>query len=119
VGFAAEVGVTGQALADRARGKLREKGCDVVVANEVGRPGTGFGAEDNAVTLVFADGRSAELPAQRKNHLARTIWDRIGAELAGTDRSGPMSVETKTKLVSKKENKKEKLFARGAKGSHA
>lgn len=81
VGFAAEVGVSGATLAARARAKLTEKGCDVVVANEVGRPGLGFGADDNEVTLVFADGRAIALPAARKERLATTIWDTIRPEL--------------------------------------
>ena len=89
VGFAAEVGVTGEALAARARRKLVEKACDVVVANEVGRPGVGFGADQNAVTLVFADGRTLDLPAAHKDVLARTIWDRIRLELAGEPGSNP------------------------------
>jgi len=80
VGFAAEVGVTGQALVERARTKLVEKACDVVVANEVGRPGVGFGADENAVTLVFGDGRTIDLPSERKDLLARTIWDKIAPD---------------------------------------
>jgi phosphopantothenoylcysteine decarboxylase/phosphopantothenate--cysteine ligase len=87
VGFAAEVGASGKALAERARRKLTEKACDVVVANEVGRPGVGFGGDDNAVTLVFADGRVTELPPARKDKLARAIWDTIARELAA--RQGP------------------------------
>jgi phosphopantothenoylcysteine decarboxylase/phosphopantothenate--cysteine ligase len=89
VGFAAEVGLSPQALVERARAKLVEKSCDVVVANEVGRPGIGFGADENAVTLVFADGRVVELPAARKDQLARTIWDKLRAELTG--RTRPLS----------------------------
>ncbi len=81
VGFAAEVGVSGEALAERARRKLAEKACDVVVANEVGRPGIGFGADQNAVTLVFTDGRAVELPPARKEVVAQAIWARIGPEL--------------------------------------
>ena len=82
VGFAAEVGLSSQGRIDRARSKLAEKGCDVVVANEVGRPGIGFGADENAVTLVFADGRAEDLPPARKDRLARTIWDRLRHEIA-------------------------------------
>jgi phosphopantothenoylcysteine decarboxylase/phosphopantothenate--cysteine ligase len=81
IGFAAEVGVSGQALVKRARLKLHEKSCDVVVANEVGRPGIGFGADENAVTLVFSDGRAVDLSPARKDIIARGIWDRIGPEL--------------------------------------
>jgi len=48
VGFAAE---TEEVIAN-AREKLRRKRCDLVVANAVGRPGSGFGADRNRVTLV-------------------------------------------------------------------
>ena len=96
VGFAAEVGASGQALVERARGKLAEKRCDVVVANEVGRPGLGFGAEHNAVTLVFADGRVAELPPARKDQLATSIWDTICPELdAGEPPESPAAGKPK------------------------
>lgn len=84
VGFAAEVGVAGDALVERAQKKLAEKLCDVVVANEVGRPGLGFGADENAVTLVFADGRVIDLPPARKDLIAQAIWDRIGPEIDKT-----------------------------------
>jgi phosphopantothenoylcysteine decarboxylase/phosphopantothenate--cysteine ligase len=90
VGFAAEVGLSSQALVERARAKLAEKLCDVVVANEVGRPGTGFGADDNAVTLVFADGRTIGLPAARKDQLARAIWDKLYPELVDPARSAAL-----------------------------
>jgi phosphopantothenoylcysteine decarboxylase / phosphopantothenate---cysteine ligase len=83
VGFAAEVGVSNQALIERARAKLIEKACDVVVANEVGRPGLGFGADENAVTLVFADGRAIDLPATHKDLLAHAIWDKLASDFDG------------------------------------
>jgi hypothetical protein len=69
--------VSGEALVARARQKLTEKGCDVVVANEVGKAGLGLGAEYNAVTMVFADGRVVDLPADRKEAIAMKIWDAI------------------------------------------
>jgi phosphopantothenoylcysteine decarboxylase/phosphopantothenate--cysteine ligase len=91
VGFAAEVGLVGEALAERARGKLREKKCDVVVANEVGRPGVGFGSDHNTVTLVFADGRALPLPSARKESLAATIWDTIAAEMSAQNSLAPQA----------------------------
>jgi len=48
VGFAAET----EDLLANAREKLRRKRCDLVVANQVGRPGAGFGGDRNRVTLV-------------------------------------------------------------------
>jgi phosphopantothenoylcysteine decarboxylase/phosphopantothenate--cysteine ligase len=97
VGFAAEVGVSGEALVARARQKLTEKGCDVVVANEVGKAGLGLGAEYNAVTMVFADGRVVDLPADRKEAIAMKIWDTITtfyltpAEASASNKSVPAS----------------------------
>jgi phosphopantothenoylcysteine decarboxylase/phosphopantothenate--cysteine ligase len=96
IGFAAEVGVSGQSLVERARAKLAEKGCDVVVANEVGRPGVGFGADENAVTLVFADGRALELPPARKDLLAQAIWDKIAEEFAAPARKSTSQDKPKT-----------------------
>jgi phosphopantothenoylcysteine decarboxylase/phosphopantothenate--cysteine ligase len=108
IGFAAEVGASGQALIDRARVKLAEKGCDVVVANEVGRPGIGFGADENAVTLVFGDGRAVELPAARKDHLAPVIWDKIAQELAASTRKSPDQANPKTEPKTAYKRAKEK-----------
>ncbi len=108
IGFAAEVGVSGQALIDRARVKLAEKGCDVVVANEVGRPGVGFGADENAVTLVFGGSRAIELPPARKDLLARAIWDKIAQEFVASVRklSDQTSPKTERKTAYKRAKEK-------------
>jgi phosphopantothenoylcysteine decarboxylase/phosphopantothenate--cysteine ligase len=87
IGFAAEVGVSGPALIERAKHKLAEKRCDAVVANEVGRPGLGFGADRNAVTVVFADGHAAEIAPDRKDRVAGAIWAKIAPALDGLPRS--------------------------------
>jgi phosphopantothenoylcysteine decarboxylase/phosphopantothenate--cysteine ligase len=74
VGFAAE---TGGDLVERARAKLREKGCDVIAANDVMAPGLGFGSDRNALTLVFADGRVVPLPTAAKETLAEALWAQV------------------------------------------
>ncbi len=56
IGFAAET----QNVAENARRKLREKGCALIVANDVSQSGIGFGADENAVTLFFASGETRE-----------------------------------------------------------
>jgi phosphopantothenoylcysteine decarboxylase/phosphopantothenate--cysteine ligase len=48
VGFAAET----EQVVENAREKLQRKRCDLVVANAVGQPGAGFGADTNRVALV-------------------------------------------------------------------
>ena len=72
-GFAAET----ENLLAHAQGKLERKGCDLLVANDVSRPDIGFDSPDNAVTLVFPDGRTEELPKAGKEVLARRIIETI------------------------------------------
>jgi phosphopantothenoylcysteine decarboxylase/phosphopantothenate--cysteine ligase len=88
VGFAAEVTADAQELVTRAARKLYEKHCDVIVANDVGSPGTGFGSDDNAVTLVFPGGVSEALPRAPKAEIAEAIWDRLAGRLPQAARSG-------------------------------
>jgi phosphopantothenoylcysteine decarboxylase/phosphopantothenate--cysteine ligase len=73
IGFAAEV-EGGAALEKRAAHKLRDKGCDAIVANDVSAPGIGFGADDNAVTVLFADGARVEIPRASKRDVADQLW---------------------------------------------
>lgn len=69
VGFAAE---TGEPTAEATR-KLREKGLDLIVANDVTAPGAGFATETNRVTLLFPDGSREPLPLMSKRDVARHI----------------------------------------------
>ena len=78
IGFAAE---TGAPVQEAAR-KCREKGLDLVVANDVTQPGSGFGVETNRVTFVFPDGRVEPLPLMSKIAVARRIV-RLAEKLAG------------------------------------
>jgi phosphopantothenoylcysteine decarboxylase / phosphopantothenate---cysteine ligase len=75
VGFAAEHGA---AAVENARGKLERKGLDAVVVNDISRPGIGFEAPDNEVTIVTAQGEQP-VPRASKEEVARTILDRIEA----------------------------------------
>jgi len=79
VGFAAET--AGDAL-EAGRGKLAAKGLDLLVVNEVGRPGTGFGAETNRAAILGSDGSEEPLREWTKAELARAICDRLAALLA-------------------------------------
>src|SRR5450631_4419580 len=73
IGFAAEIG-GGAPMEVRAADKLREKGCDAIVANDVSVPGIGFGADDNAVTVLFADGARAQIARASKRDVADQLW---------------------------------------------
>jgi phosphopantothenoylcysteine decarboxylase/phosphopantothenate--cysteine ligase len=77
VGFAAE---SGDVVAN-ARGKLERKKLDLVVANDITEPGSGFESDRSRVTLVFKDGRTEELPLLPKSEVAARLLDVIEAEL--------------------------------------
>ncbi len=79
VGFAAET----QDVEAAGREKLRRKGLDLLVANEVGREGTGFGSDTNRAALVAADGQDEPLRDWTKPELASAICDRLAKLLPG------------------------------------
>ncbi len=81
VGFAAET-AGGAELVERARAKLAAKGLDLIVANDVGAPGVGFGHDTNAVTIVAADGEVVEVPLASKTVVAGAVLDAAARRLA-------------------------------------
>ena len=78
VGFKAE---TGDAVGEASR-MLREKGLDLVVANDVTAKGSEFGSDTDQVTLVSADGAEA-LPLLSKREVARRLVAKIAERLQG------------------------------------
>lgn len=71
VGFAAE---TDDLIANAAR-KVDSKKVDLIVANDVTAPGSGFGSDTNQVTFVFANGRVEPKPLMSKRDVADAILD--------------------------------------------
>ena len=76
VGFAAET----QDVEDNAKRKLEEKKLDWIVANDVGQPGVGMNAEDNAVILLGRNGERVAFGPAPKPAGARFILDRVIAD---------------------------------------
>lgn len=72
VGFAAET----EDLRANARRKLEAKHLDLIIANDVSRPGTGFDADDNEA-VVIGPGIEAESGRMSKPELSRFLWDAI------------------------------------------
>jgi phosphopantothenoylcysteine decarboxylase/phosphopantothenate--cysteine ligase len=79
VGFAAET----EQLIKHAREKLRKKDLDLLVANDVSRPESGFGSDTNKVLIFHASGAMEDLPLMPKTGVATAIWDRV-VPLLGT-----------------------------------
>jgi phosphopantothenoylcysteine decarboxylase/phosphopantothenate--cysteine ligase len=80
VGFAAETGSL-----DRAQEKLRRKGLDLLVANDVAEAGSGFGTDTNRVSILAADGSREDLPLQSKRAVADRLLDRVARALDERD----------------------------------
>jgi phosphopantothenoylcysteine decarboxylase/phosphopantothenate--cysteine ligase len=76
VGFKAE---TGDATAEASR-MLRDKKLDLVVANDVTDPRSGFGADDDQVAFVSAAGVE-KLPLLKKTEVARRLVDKLAERL--------------------------------------
>ena len=73
VGFAAET----HDLEAEARRKMREKHLDLIVANDVNRPDSGFQVDTNEVTLIPREGEAAPLPLMSKEEVAAKVLDRV------------------------------------------
>jgi phosphopantothenoylcysteine decarboxylase/phosphopantothenate--cysteine ligase len=73
VGFAAET----ESLEANAREKLSKKKLDLVVANDVSRPDSGFEVDTNEASLFRADGGVRKLPLMSKLALADEILDEV------------------------------------------
>lgn len=76
VGFKAE---TGDATAEASR-MLRDKKLDLVVANDVADPRSGFGSDDDQVAFVSADGVE-QLPLLKKTEVARRLVEKLAERL--------------------------------------
>lgn len=72
VGFAAET----DHVKKNAEAKLSAKNLDLIVANDVTRPGAGFNADTNIVTLITHDS-SEDLPMMSKRKVAEAILDKV------------------------------------------
>jgi len=69
VGFAAET----ENVEARARKKLEEKNCDVIVANDVSHPDFGMESDENEVTMLFRDGKIKKIARSPKKIVAREL----------------------------------------------
>ena len=77
--FAAEAGED----RERARTKMRSKGADAVVLNDITAEGSGMEAAENAVTVITAAGEMRAVPRAPKEAVAREILLALAGEILG------------------------------------
>jgi phosphopantothenoylcysteine decarboxylase/phosphopantothenate--cysteine ligase len=76
VGFAAETGDENGTVREHGLAKLRAKGVDVLVINDVSG-GLVFGTPNNAAIIAAADGQIVEIPYGSKDTLAHEVLDAL------------------------------------------
>ena len=79
IGFSAET----DNLIKNTKEKLRDKKCDLFVANDVTKAGSGFEVDTNKVTLIDKNGNVEELPLMSKREVADRVLDRVAGLFTG------------------------------------
>ncbi len=79
VGFSAET----ENIVDNAGKKFKSKHLDLIVANDISAPGSGFGSETNRVIVIAGDGAGEEWPLLSKDELAARLIERVLAMREG------------------------------------
>jgi phosphopantothenoylcysteine decarboxylase/phosphopantothenate--cysteine ligase len=80
VGFAAE---TKKKLVEHAKEELVKKHLDIVAANDITAPDSGFEVDTNRVIIITRDGKTEKLPLMLKREVADKILDRVVGFLTG------------------------------------
>jgi phosphopantothenoylcysteine decarboxylase/phosphopantothenate--cysteine ligase len=62
---------------ERAVGKAKSKGVDLLVYNDVSEPGSGFGTDTNRIVVIDRDGNTDPWPVLGKDEVAARLVDRI------------------------------------------
>ena len=77
IGFAAET----NNLEDNAIEKLRDKNCDMIIANDVSNRSIGFDSDFNEVTIFYRNNKKEKLFAKNKSLISDEIVERINNQL--------------------------------------
>lgn len=84
VGFAAET----NDLENYALRKLKEKNLDLIAANLIGGSGSGFGLDENILTLLGPDGFREKWPAASKDSLGKDLVSLISRRMKERQNTG-------------------------------
>ena len=77
VGFAAET----NDVVQYARGKMEQKGLDMIVANDISKQGIGFNSDENAVTVIWPGGERS-LAQSSKLNIARQVVELVAGQIS-------------------------------------
>ena len=77
IGFAAET----NNLENNAIEKLKNKNCDMIIANDVSKHNIGFDSDFNEVTIFYRDNKKETLFAKNKSLISEEIVQRVNSQL--------------------------------------
>ncbi len=77
IGFAAET----NDLEKNALKKLKDKNCDMIVANDVSDQNIGFNSDYNEVTIFYKDHKKEKLSSKNKSLISEEIVERVNNQL--------------------------------------
>jgi phosphopantothenoylcysteine decarboxylase/phosphopantothenate--cysteine ligase len=84
IGFAAEIG----GAEDKALQKMRKKGLDMIVANDVSEQGSGFASNTNKITIIGKDGSIKKFGLLTKKEAACRVLESLAGLLSKEDQGG-------------------------------
>jgi phosphopantothenoylcysteine decarboxylase/phosphopantothenate--cysteine ligase len=77
VAFRAEYKLSKHELIESAHARLLEAKADLIVVNDVGKKGVGFGTETNEVFIIDKNKKEVHVPLASKREVARRILDAV------------------------------------------
>ena len=77
IGFAAET----NNLEDNAIEKLKNKNCDMIIANDVSNKRIGFDSDLNEVTIFYKNNKKEKLFTKNKSLISEEIVERVNNQL--------------------------------------
>ena len=83
VGFSAET----ESVIQNSRKKIREKYCDLIIANDVSKKDLGFNSDYNKVSIIDKKGKIKSIPRNKKSYIANTIAKIILDKLLMNDKN--------------------------------
>ena len=83
VGFSAET----ENVIENSKLKIKEKHCDLIIANDVSKKDIGFNSDFNKVTIIDKKGKIKNIPKNKKSFIASTVAKIILDELLMNDKN--------------------------------
>jgi len=83
VGFSAET----ENVIQNSKEKIKEKYCDLIIANDISRKDSGFNSEYNKVSIIDRKGKIKSISRNKKSYIANTIAKIILNKLLTNDKN--------------------------------